>query len=87
MINGKCSPDDYKSLKISIGEKIKKSRNAKIHSWSPRTKICKDAVKKLPFAIRYVPDRYNNQEMSDRVILENDVTLMFVPDFYKNQKV
>ena len=49
--------------------------------------FCWIAVKKLPFAIRYVPDRYYNQEMSDRVILENDVTLMFVPDFYKNQKV
>ena len=47
-------------------------------------KICKDAVKKLPFVIRYVPHRYKNQEMSDRVTLENGGMLMFVPDFYKN---
>ena len=30
-------------------------------------KMCKDAVKKLPFVIRYVPDRYNTQEMYDKV--------------------
>ena len=87
MINGKCSSRRLQIFKNKYWRKNKKSRNAKIHSWSPRTKTCKDAVKKLPFAIRYVPDWYNNQEMSDRVILENDVTLMFVPDFYKNQKV
>ena len=38
----------------------------------------KNAVKKLPFVIRYVPDQY-------KAILENGGTLEYVPDCYKNQ--
>ena len=32
--------------------------------------MCKNAVKKLPFVVRYVPDRYKFQELCDKVILE-----------------
>ena len=47
-------------------------------------KICKNAVKKLPFVIRYGPNRYKTQEMCDKVILENGGTLLLVPICYKN---
>ena len=31
--------------------------------------MCKHAVKKLPFVIRYVPNRYKTQQMSDKAIV------------------
>ena len=46
--------------------------------------MCKHTVKKLPFVIRYVPDRYKAQQMCDKTILENGGTLEYVPDCYKN---
>ena len=30
-----------------------------------------NAVKKLPFVIRHVPDRYNTQQMCDKGIVQN----------------
>ena len=35
---------------------------------------------KLPFVIRYVPDRYKSQQMCDKAILENGETLESFPD-------
>ena len=32
-------------------------------------KLCKYAVKNLPFLIRYVPDQYHIQQMRDKVII------------------
>ena len=32
---------------------------------------CKDAVKKLPFIIKYILDQYETQEMSGKAILIN----------------
>ena len=49
-------------------------------------KMCKHAVRKLPFVIRYVPGRYKTQQMCDKGILENGGTLESVPDCCKNQK-
>ena len=34
-------------------------------------KMCKHAVKKLAFVIRYVPDCYKTQQMCNKAILEN----------------
>ena len=31
-------------------------------------KMCKYAVKKLPFLIRYVPDEYKTQQLCDKAI-------------------
>ena len=42
--------------------------------------MCKHAVKRLPFLIRYVSDRYKTQETCDRFIIENCGTLIFAPD-------
>ena len=37
-------------------------------------KMCKHAVEKLPFVIRYVTDQYKTQQTCDQVILENSGT-------------
>ena len=34
-------------------------------------KLCKYAVKKLPYLLRYVPNQYKTQQMRDKAILEN----------------
>ena len=45
-----------------------------------------NAVWKLPFIIRKVPDRYKTKQI-DEFILENTGTLEFVPGCYKNQQI
>ena len=49
--------------------------------------MCKYAVKKLPYLLRYVPDQYKTQQMCNKTILENVGTLKSVPDCYKNQEM
>ena len=39
----------------------------------------KNAVKKLLFLIRHVPDQYKTQDMCNKDILENEGTLKTVP--------
>ena len=48
--------------------------------------MCENAVKKLRFVIMYVPDRYNNQEICNKVIIGIDGLLRFVLERYNNQK-
>ena len=50
------------------------------------TKMCKNAIKKLPF-LMHVPDRYKTQEMCGQVFLENGGMLRCIPDCDKNQKM
>ena len=50
-------------------------------------KTCKNPVSKLVFVIIYVPNRYNSQEMYEKVFLENGEKLTFVSDCYKNHKI
>ena len=45
--------------------------------------MCKNAVKKFPFVIKYVPDQYKTNEICDKVIIENGRMLRFTPDCYK----
>ena len=40
--------------------------------------MCKEAVKKLLFVIRYAPDWYKIQQMCDKTISENGEKLEFV---------
>ena len=47
--------------------------------------MCNHSVKKLPFVIRYVPDRCKAHQMCDKAILENGGTLKSVLRCYKNQ--
>ena len=47
-------------------------------------KMCKHALKKLPFLIKYISDQYKTEQMCDKAILENGGTLLeSVPDCYK----
>ena len=46
--------------------------------------MCKHVVKKIPYLLRFVPDKYKTQKMCDKAILENNGTLKSVPDCYKN---
>ena len=46
--------------------------------------MCKNAVKKLPFVIKYV--RYKIKGICDKVIIENGGMFEFVPDCYKDKK-
>ena len=38
-------------------------------------RMCKNALKKLQFVIRYVPHRYNTQEICDKFILEISILM------------
>ena len=44
-------------------------------------------VKKLPFVIKYGPDRYKTQQICDKVILKIGGMLMFITDCYKDQNM
>ena len=71
--------DIYKALNISIGTVMKNAEMIKFVSDHHKTKkMCKHAVKKLPFLIRYVPGRYKTQQMCDNAILENGGTYLFL---------
>ena len=53
------SMDIYKSLNINIGTAVKNPEILKFLPDHLKTKkMCKDAVKKLPYLLRYVPDQY-----------------------------
>ena len=47
-------------------------RNPEMLKFAPNhlktKKMCKHAVKKLPFLIRYVPDEYKTQQLCDKAI-------------------
>ena len=57
MVDSEYSTDDYKSPKITTDNE--KSRN--VPDYLKTKMVCKHTVKKLPFIIRYVPDRYKSQ--------------------------
>ena len=62
MVDCEYNMDIYKSVKIRLGAVIRNPEKLKFVSDHLKTKtMCKHAVKKLPFLIRYVPDRYKNQ--------------------------
>ena len=80
MVDSDYSPNNYKSLKISIGVVIKHPEMLRYISDHLKTKnVCKNAVKKLLFVIECIPDQCKTQEICDKVILENSETLIFVP--------
>ena len=67
-----------KTLKISIGTIIKK-----FSDYLKNKKVLKNAVKKLPFVIKYVPDQYKTKD----IIVENGGMLGFILDCYKDQNL
>ena len=64
----------YKSIKISTGAVM---NNLEIVKFVPdhlkTKKICEHAVKKIPFVIQHVLDRYKSQQMCSKAILESNV--------------
>ena len=64
------------SPKIVIGAIMK---NPEILKFDPdhlyTKKMCKHAVKKLPFVMKYVPDRYRCQQIGDKSVPEDGGTL------------
>ena len=57
MVDGKCITDNYKVLKASMEALIKNPEMKRFVSDYLKTKkMCKNAVKKLPFVMRYIPD-------------------------------
>ena len=59
---------DSKTQKLSIGEIIIDSEL--LNDALDHRKMCKNEVEKLPFLIKYVPDRYKTQQMCYKVILK-----------------
>ena len=59
-------------FQISVGSIIKNPEMLRFISDYLKTKnTCKDAVKKLPFIIKFIPDQCETQEMSGKAILIN----------------
>ena len=64
MVVSKYSLDNYKTLKIRIGAIMKDPEMLGLVPGHLTTKtMYKNAVKKLPFIIKYVPDLYKTKEM------------------------
>ena len=77
--------DVCKSLNISVGTVMKTQEMTKYVPDHLKTKkMCKHAVKKLPYLMRYVRDGYKTQQMCDKAILEKGETLKSVPDKCNN---
>ena len=47
--------------------------------------MSKDVVKKFPFLVKYVPDRYKTKKCVIKLLNENGRMFEFIPDYYKNQ--
>ena len=69
----------YKYLDINTGTVMKNPAMLKfvLDHVNPK-KLCKHAVKKLLYLLRYVPDQYKTQQMCDKAITENGGTLKSV---------
>ena len=81
MVDSEDNTDNYKCSKISIGTIMQNPEMLKLVPYNLKTKkMCKHAVRKLPFVIRYVPDRYNTQQMFNKAVLKNGGTLESVLD-------
>ena len=78
------SMDIYKSLNKNIGTVMENPEmlNCFPDYLKTNKKLCKHAIKKLPYLLRYVPDRYKTQQMCDKAIPENGGTLKSVPECY-----
>ena len=61
------SIDIYRSLNIHIGAVMKNQEILKLVSDHLKTiKMCKHAVRKLPYQLKYVPDQFKTQQMCDK---------------------
>ena len=72
---------------INIGAVMRNPEMLKFVPDHLQTKMYKHVVKKLPYLLRYLLDRYKTHQMCDKAILENGGRLKSVPDCYKNQEM
>ena len=71
------SMDIYKSLNINIEKVTTNSKLLKFFPYYLKTKkMCKHAVNKLPYLLRYVPDQYKGQQMCDEAISEHETLFL-----------
>ena len=71
------SMDIYKSLNINIEKVMTNSKLLKFFAYYLKTKkMCKHAVNKLPYLLRYVPDQYKGQQMCDEAISEHETLFL-----------
>ena len=49
--------------------------------------MCKHVVKKLPYLLRYAPNQYKTQQISDKAILESGGTLKSLPNCRENKEM
>ena len=91
MVDSEYSMDIHKSVKIVIRIVMKNPKMLRfILNHLKTTNMCKHAVKKLLYLLRYVPDQCKcvpDQQMCNKAISENGGTLKSVPDCYKNQEM
>ena len=82
------SVDVCKSLNISIGTVMRNPEMLKfvLHHLKNK-KMCKHAVKKLPYLLGYSNDNFKAQELYDKAILESGGTLKSILDCRKNQEM
>ena len=67
MVDNEYNMDIYKFVKISIGTVMENSEMLKLVLDHLKTKkMCKYAVKKTPFVIRYIPNQYKTQQTCDQ---------------------
>ena len=75
-------------MKINVGSEIKNPEILKlVPNYFKTKKICKYAVKRLSFVIRYVADQYKTQKMCGKAVLENSRTSEYVTGQYKTQEI
>ena len=85
IVDGECNMDIYQSV-TSIESIIRNPEFLKFIPHHIKTKSCVSMqLKKSPFLIRHVSDKYKTQQICDKAILKNCETLNSVPDCYKNQ--
>ena len=71
MVDNEYNTNIYRSLIVSIVIVMRNLHMLKFVPHHPKTeKICKLAVKKLHFLIRYVPYQYNTQQMFLKAIVK-----------------
>ena len=63
MVDSEYIASIYKSLNISIGTVMRNPEMLKFVTDHLKTKkMCKHAVKRLPYPLRYVPDQYKSHQ-------------------------
>ena len=76
---------DSKTQKIAIVEMIKDPEMLRlVTDHLKNEKMCKHAVKKLPFLINYVP---NNTRLYKCILENGEITFLSFPDRYKDQNM